>query len=211
MVNSNVINQNIKFKINKIDNVIPLYFQKNPSINKIFVYTKNNQIIIYDCQLFNQIYFNIFIIFKFHSIENSYISFYGKNSVYQLKYSFSSFNNELENISDEPEEFHTYYFNKINYFIIRDKIENESKKKKQKIIKILTCRHYDFSFKIYYYIKRKKKEFIIKHFSYICEDFVSSCSCISSNSFVIGLNNGKLICFKIISSNYKYNAIMRKI
>ena len=204
MVNSNVINQNIKFKINKIDNVIPLLFQKNPSINKIFVYTKNNQIIIYDCQLFNQIYFNIFIIFKFHSIENSYISFYGKNSVYQLKYSFSSFNNELENISDEPEEFHTYYYNKINYFIIRDKIENESKKKKPKIIKILTCRHYDFSFKIYYYIKRK--EFIIKHFSYICEDFVSSCSCISSNSFVIGLNNGKLICFKIISSNYKYNA-----
>ena len=35
---------------------------------------------------------------------------------------------------------------------------------------------------------------------------MTSCSCISSNSFVIGLFNGKLIFFKIISSNYNYNA-----
>ena len=43
----------------------------------------------------------------------------------------------------------------------------------------------------------KKNETTKKMFSYLCEDFVSSCCCLSSNSFVVGLNNGKLIFFKI--------------
>ena len=199
-----IIAQNLKLSSK---DTIPMFFKKNPSINKIFIYNKNAQIQIYDCQLFNQIYYSYFNILKFKYIDNSYISCYGTNVVYHIKYSFSSFDNEFENISDEQEKFHTYYFNKINYLINKNKIENELKKTKTEIIKILTCSHYDFSFKIYYYIKLKnKKEIISKTFSYICEDFVSSCSCISSNSFAIGLNNGKLICFKIISSKYNYNA-----
>ena len=204
LAKENVLSQNLKFRI---WNTVPVFFKKNSTNNKIFIYNKNGQIQICDCQLFNRIYYSFFDIFKFQFIENSYISCYGKNALYQIKYSFSSFDSELENISDEPEAFHTYYFRKINYFINKYKIENEIKKKKHEIIKILTCRHYDFSFKIYYYIKiNNKKDIISKTFSYICEDFVTSCACMSSNSFAIGLNNGKLICFKIISSNYSYNA-----
>ena len=162
-----------------------MFFKINPTINKIFIYDKNQNILICDCQLYNQIYYKFFGILKFQLIDNSYISCYGQNSLYQIKYSFSSFENEKINISDDKdEEFHTYYFNRINYFINKDKIENEIKKQKEEIIKMLTCRHYDFSFKIYYYIKKNsKKEIISKVFSYICEDFVSSCTCISSNSF----------------------------
>ena len=204
ILKDNIISQNLKFRLK---DTIPMFFKKNPSINKIFIYNKNAQIQICDCQLFNQIDYDFFDITKFQLIQNSYIFCYGINAVYNIKYSFSSFDNELENIYDEQGKFHTYYFNKINYFINKNKIENEFKKRKTEIIKILTCRHYDFSFKIYYFIKLyKKKEIISKTFSYICEDFVSSCSCIFSNSFVIGLNNGKLICFKIVSSNYNYNA-----
>ena len=205
LVNDYVTKQNQKYRL---INIIPLFFKINPSINKIFIYDKNQNILICDCQLYNQIYYKFFGILKFQLIDNSYISCYGQNSLYQIKYSFSSFENEKINLfDDKDEEFHTYYFNRINYFINKDKIESEIEKQKEEIIKILTCRHYDFSFKIYYYIKKNsKKEIISKVFSYICEDFVSSCTCISSNSFAIGLNNGKLIIFKIISSKYNYNA-----
>ena len=71
------------------------------------------------------------------------------------------------------------------------------KNQKKEIIKLITCRHLDFSFKIYFLIKDKNNEITKKIFSYLCEDFISSCCCLSSNSFAIGLNNGKLIIFKI--------------
>ena len=39
----------------------------------------------------------------------------------------------------------------------------------------------------------------------ICEDFVTSCCCVSSNAFIIGLNNGKLIYYKIKESQFIKN------
>ena len=67
------------------------------------------------------------------------------------------------------------------------------------------CRHIDFSFKIHYFeaknqkTKNNKNEIQnknkIKIYSFICEDFVTCCLCISTNSFMIGLNNGKLISY----------------
>jgi hypothetical protein len=71
-------------------------------------------------------------------------------------------------------------------------------------IKIITCRHIDFSFKIYYLEKfknnknkNKQKENKVQIYSFICEDFVTSCCCASNNAFIIGLNNGKLIYYII--------------
>ena len=56
----------------------------------------------------------------------------------------------------------------------------------------MTCRHTDNSFKIYTIINQKKNK-KIETYSFVCEDFVMSCKAISPNSFIIGLNNGKLI------------------
>ena len=163
LVNDYFTKQNQKYRL---INIIPLFFKINQSINKIFIYDKNQNILICNCQLYNQIYYKFFGILKFQLIDNSYISCYGQNSLYQIKYSFSSFENEKINISDDKdEEFHAYYFNRINYFINKDKIESEIEKQKEEIIKILTCRHYDFSFKIYYYIKKiAKKKLFQKYF-----------------------------------------------
>ena len=176
---------------------IPLFFNISPLINKIFIYNKNDNLEIYDSQIFNPIYYRIFDISNFNSIENSYISNYGENYIYEIKYGLSSFDSEKINISDDQGEYHTYYYNRINYLLNIEKIRNQIKSQKKDIIKILTCRHLDYSFKIYYIIKKRKNETTKKIFSYLCEDFVSSCCCLSNNSFVIGLNNGKLIIFKI--------------
>ena len=177
---------------------IPLFFQINSLLDKIIIYNTDDNLLIYDCQLYNEIYYKYFDIFTFNIIENSNIYNYGENSLYQIKYSFSSFDTENISISEEKDEYHTYYYNRIKYLINIEKIRNEFKNQKNQIIKLITCRHFDFSFKIYYIIKQKKKKEITKKiFSYICEDFVSSCCCISSNSFIIGLNNGKLIYYTI--------------
>jgi WD40 repeat protein len=66
----------------------------------------------------------------------------------------------------------------------------------------MQCRYLDNSFKLYKITKvknsrKKEKEIIINSYSYICEDFVSSCCPISSNQFVVGLENGKLIRWNI--------------
>ena len=197
-------------KLERKLNYTPTFFKINPTLNKIFIYTDNNsdKLKIYDCEAFNPIFYMFIDILSFNSIENTCILNYGEKSTYQIKYSFSSFDNEKLNISDDKDEFHTYYHNRINFFINKQKIINQMKnmKKSIEIIKVLTCRHLDFSFKIIYLIKakadRKKekekdKEETKKIFSYVCEDFVTSCCCLSSNNFVIGLNNGKLIFFKI--------------
>jgi hypothetical protein len=66
----------------------------------------------------------------------------------------------------------------------------------------MTCRHTDNSFKIYTVINQKKNK-KIETYSYVCEDFVMSCKAISPNSFIIGLNNGKLIKVSFKENNNK--------
>ena len=184
-----------------------ILFKINENLNKIFIYDENDNLLICETEIFNEIHFKLlfFTILPFNKIENSYISNYGDNYLYHINYSFSSFDNEKINVSEEQEEFHTFHYNRINFLLNKEKIKNKLKKKEKEIIKLITCRHLDFSFKIYYIIIGDKKGGITKKiFSYICEDFVSSCCCINSNSFIVGLNNGKLIYFKI---NFSLNNI----
>jgi WD40 repeat protein len=82
---------------------------------------------------------------------------------------------------------------------------------------VITCRHIDYSFKIHYLNKtsidkkiKKKNSIKNKIYSFICEDFVTSCCCISSNTFIIGLNNGKLI-YYIIKQNPTFLKIKKSI
>ena len=182
----------------------PLFFKINPTINKIFVFTEENNLIILDNQLFNEINYKFLYYLNIYNLENINILYSHIYSLYQIKYSFCSFDID-NNYYNDIGNYHTYYYNKINYLINKDKIMNEFNKYNFNNIKILTCRHIDFSFKIYYLekVKNKKnkhKENKIQIYSFICEDFVTSCCCISNNSFIIGLNNGKLINY-IIKEN----------
>ena len=55
-----------------------------------------------------------------------------------------------------------------------------------------------------------KKNKIIDTYSYICEDFVMCCKVISTNSFVIGLKNGKLIKVLIKKNVHESNVKEKK-
>ena len=91
--------------------------------------------------------------------------------------------------------YYNFYIKKLKYEIMK-KDQKKKKKKEEEIIKFITCRHLDNSFKVYFISKSNfKKEY--KPMSFICEDFVSSCCTISYNKFIVGLKNGKLLKFSI--------------
>ena len=201
IINNSLRNQEL---VAKIDGT-PLYFQINPSINKIFTYNSQGNIIILNCQIFNKLnypYYQLSYIFTLHNINIFHYGLVNKNSkysIFKLKYAFSSFyNDELK----ESDFFHTNYSDIINekektniINKIKEKAKLKQDKKENEIITIITCRHIDFSFKIHLYkLKNKnKKESLGKVYSFICEDFVTSCCVVSSKQFLLGLNNGKLI------------------
>ena len=183
---------------------VPIYFEINPTINKIFVYNSRDDLIIYDCQLFNETNFKYFHLSLYGPIENPNIYYFNdmnENSIYEIKYGFSSFDNEIKyNINDfnKPDEYHTYYYNKINFWLYKGNIDDS--KNNTENFKFITCRHIDLTFQIHYLTiayKDQKKISSDNIFSVLCEDFVSACCCTSSNSFVIGLKNGKLISYKL--------------
>ena len=232
MMNIHKKNQNIKNNDNEkdyesfVDNyIIPkkisfllngkaLFFNINPTINKVFIYNEDDDLLILNCQLFNEIDYKFYSFTKYNNIENSNILYSEEDSIYQIKYSFSSFDNEIYCFNDKS-NYHTYYYEKINYYLNRKKIIKEYDENKSRNIKFITCRHIDFSFKIYLEknSKQKKnnkqKEKQIKIYSFICEDFVTSCCCLSSNTFVIGLNNGKLI-YYVLKENQIINCDDKK-
>ena len=205
-INNNKINEN--FDSNLIDSIShnqlysiikgnPIFFKINPKLNKIFVYNDEDDLTILDCTLFNETNNNYF--HNYFTLKAN-ILFSKENSEYQIKYSFASFNNENKYKDNEVDNYHTYYYNKINSLFNCDTVLNKIDKCKSDQIKIITCRHIDFSFKIHYLekvTKNKKKENHYKIYSFICEDFVTSCYCISNNAFVVGLNNGRLIYYII--------------
>ena len=181
-------------------------------MNKILIYNVKGEIITFDCQLFNRKqseHFNILPNTSFNIEEPKIFSYEVLNLKYQfflckLKYAFSSFEEDKtsDNKSKENNNFQTYYteflnniqnktnvVKKIKEKIIKKKVENNE----NEILKIITCRHIDLSFKIHYFQKKNKKESIHKIFSFICEDFVSSVCTLSSDEFILGLKNGKLI------------------
>ena len=103
--------------------------------------------------------------------------------------------------NDDLNNYHTFYYERINYLINKGKIKAEIIKNNFDSFMMVTCRHIDLSFKIYYFDKmNQKNKNKILIYSFICEDFVTCCCCLSSNSFIIGLNNGKLI-YYILNKN----------
>ena len=199
-INESLTPKNLSFQIKGI----PIYFKINPTINKIFIYIKDqDNLLILENELYNEISYKYFSFLKYNKIEKPNILFSKVNLVYQIKYGFSSFNKEI-NFDNVSGNYHTFFYNKMYYLLNNEKILDEYKDINFDKIIIITCRHIDFSFKIYYLEKdsniKKKYNSKNKIYSYICEDFVTSCCCISSNAFIIGLNNGKLI-YYIIKEN----------
>ena len=184
----------------------PLYFSINPSINKIFIYNDRDKLIIYDCQLFNIINFNYSGLLDLnYKPENAHIFYTPDNFIYQIKYGFSSFDKKisynLNNSIDNKDIFHTYYYDNINYLLFKNNINKTNDSVEN--FKLITCRHIDSSFQIHYLKfkmnKSKKKELDEKIFTFLSEDFISSCCCVSSDKFILGLNNGKLIYYMMFT------------
>ena len=183
----------------------PLYFMINPSINKIFIYNERDNITIYDCHLFNEMNSNYFAISDLNiMIDNPNIFYTTDNPIYQIKYGLSSFTNEINyNLYDSNDEkqlkYHTYHNIKINYLLNKNNFKNV--KNEREDFKIITSKHIDFTFQIHYFKfitkKNKKRETYRKIFSFFCEDFICSCCCLSKNTFILGLKNGKLIHYQI--------------
>ena len=190
-----IITPNALFSIIKGN---PIFFKINPSINKIFIYNIEDDIVILDCQLYNEINYQYFYYNNYNAIKNISILYAKENSEYQVNYSFCSFDNLINYYNNNGiDNYHTYYYNRINFLLNNDKIINNFKTYNFIYIKIITCRHIDCCFKIHYLGEQnnsKKKENQNKIYSYICEDFVTACCCVSNNAFIIGLNNGKLMC-----------------
>ena len=170
-----------------------IYMEINSFSGKVFILTESNEIGIVSTTFYNfeeakEFHFNEI----FNNIKIPYICFFDKLTynnninyyIYKINYSFSSF--PLSSPTTQDSSPYLY----PNLYI---------KKKSQKIEEIkdeqfnfMTCRHTDNSFKIYTVVNQKKNK-KIETYSYVCEDFVMSCKAISPNSFIIGLNNGKLI------------------
>ena len=191
-----------------------IYFEHNIINNKIFALSENEEIF-----KINKI-FNVNKSYKLLTLKSFQVKSLEKinlkediyNHIYKPKYSFSSFkNNEDYEIlsrnnsqisqdsnsinSNKNFNFNIYYKNIFESMNIK---KVNSTKNNEECYKFIQCGYLDNSFKIYTitkmdHPKKKEKELIQKSFSYICEDYVSSCCTISSNTFLIGLGNGKLI------------------
>ena len=199
-----------------------IYFEINNNINKIFALSQNEEVVEIKYELYNDSDSDISIIAFQNSIKIPHTKTLEKIKIkgfdyykYKPKYSFSSFKNIIEsdksnNSSRKNSEISrgsskinkNYNFNFNKYY--KNIFENLNMKKEnnEEIYKFMQCRYLDNSFKLFKITKKKnskkkEKEIIINSYSYICEDFVSSCCTISSNEFLIGLENGKLIRWKI--------------
>ena len=197
-----------------------IYFEINNNINKIFALSQNEEIIEIKYELYNDndsdisnlAYQNFIKILHTKSLEKIKAKGFDYYK-YKPKYSFSSFknisesdksnssrkNSELSRGSSKLNKNDNFNFN-IYYKNIFENM-NMRKETNEEIYKFIQCRYLDNSFKLFKITKKKskkkEKEIIINSYSYICEDFVSSCCTISPNEFLIGLENGKLIKWKI--------------
>ena len=170
-----------------------IFFETMPCIGKLFILNESCELLIMNTNFYSHIdpnnyewkeigiynlpYFCFFDKFNFNNL-NYYI--------FSVKYAFSSF----------PIDTNT----QIPYLYSNQYITSTNEKNEVESFKFITCRHLDNSFKLHFSINIKKK-IQLETFSYICEDFVMSCRTISYNSFIIGLQNGKLI--KCLIYEYK--------
>ena len=199
-----------------------IYFDVNKENKKIFALSLNDIVEINfsinnekDSDITVLSYQNVIKIPRMKLFENfnlNDIEYY----VYKPKYAFSSFkgcdfvdyasrkeskiSKDSKNvISDKNFYFNNYYKFLFNNMYLKKNNDNQA----EEINKFVICRYLDNSFKILKYTKiknpkKKQKETSISSFSYLCEDFVSSCCNISANQFLTGLDNGKLIRWNII-------------
>ena len=204
-----------------------IFFELNNTNNKIFALSENEEIIDINFQIDDGAESALLTLALQNYIKIPHIKFFEKIKirhgfdyhVYKTKYAFSSFKNKEENSNNHSSRKNSQLSkdsNNINKGInfnlnihYKNIFENINNKKdfneinNETSYKFISCRYLDNSFKLYKImkiknVKKKEKELIINSYSFICEDFVSSCCTISSNEFLTGLENGKLIKWEII-------------
>ena len=202
-----------------------IYFELNNANNKIFALTENEEIIDINFHKDDEVELALLTLSLENYISVPHIKFFDKIKIrgsqyyiYKPKYAFSSFKNKEENSNnnlprkssklskdsnninkDNNFNFNIYYknlFEDLNRKPDINEINNEIS------YKFIQCRYLDNTFKLFKItkiknVKKKEKELLISSYSFICEDFVSSCCTISSNEFLTGLENGKLIKWEI--------------
>jgi hypothetical protein len=185
-----------------------LYFEVNPSLDKVFILSKKREILILETKLYDRKGENSYGFETDEKIDMPYFKFFEKvNNDYiknyyilKQKYCFSSFYKE----ENKKSPYIYYYNNFVNDLLGTKKKDKDNKNNIMNNYKFITCRYLDNSFKINLIpIKdnqKKKTKSInnnIKIFSFLCLDFVSSCCTISEDTFLLGLKDGKLIKGKV--------------
>ena len=208
-VESLIINYIRPEKTTSETNVKGLFFEINPSIDKVFILSKKREILILESKIYNRKGENSYAFVTEQKIEMPYFKFFEKvNNDYiknyyilKQKYCFSSFIKG----DNKNSPYFNYYNNYVNDLIDLKKKDKDNKRNAMNNYKFITCRYLDNSFKINLIpIKdnQKKKEKIInnntKIFSFVCQDLVTSCCTISEDTFSLGLKSGKLIKGKVI-------------
>ena len=175
--------------------IMGIYFEVIPSTGKLFILSESCQLFIINYNFYNHKEQSKYDWEEIGQYKLPYICLFDKvkkkyNNNHNVKYAFSSFPVDIDFANSNFSKSCLYsnqYINNTN-----DDIMVET-------FKFITCRHLDNSFKLHIGYNKKQKP--LETYSYICEDFVMSCRVISSNSFIIGLKNGKLIKALI----YEYN------
>ena len=188
---------------------LPIFFEINPSLGKVFLIDKNRLLQIIDSNYYNRdeeckkhFYLKKLVSYQLSHIkflekmkiqDNSKFSYY----IHKPKYCFSSFNEKAISNELDDAEFSSYYNLYINNICNENKQDSKRKSTyREEYLRFITCRYMDNSFKIHN-INKKKPQKEENPISIICEDFVSACCTLNYNKFFIGLKNGKLIQWSI--------------
>ena len=212
---------------NKYDSKINfhcIYFENNSINNKIFALSPN-QVAFVNFSSGNENDYDITLLSTQNKIKIPHSKFFVNFNVkgagveyyiYKPKYAFSSFKSfefnehysrKSSKVSKESKTIkseNNFNFNIYYKYLFENMYYNRNIDELKEEIKFIQCRFIDNSFKIFKIQKtknpkKKEKEIITtSSFSYLCDDFVSSCCTVSSNQFLTGLDNGKLIRWNII-------------
>ena len=197
---------------------LPIFFEINPSLGKVFLIDKNRVLQIIDSNYYNSdeefkkhFYLKSLVAYKLPHIkffEKLKIQDISKNFYYinKPKYCFSSFNEKEISNNNELDDtgFSSYYNLYINNICNKQDSKKGKSTNKIEYIRFITCRYMDNSFKIHNIIKKKPQK-DDNPISIICEDFVSACCTLNHNKFFVGLKNGKLIQWSIKNEVNEFN------
>ena len=161
----------------------PLFFELNISLGKIFLIDINRKLEIIKTNFFKSgEEKSNFSLNYFKQTQLNHIKFFDKirindnpKSLYYImnhKYSFSTFDQKINNDYDDS-DYISYYHSYINNISIKSDKKGKLSNKEE-LCKFITCRYMDNSFKIH-----------------------RICCTLDHNKFLIGLKNGKLIQWSI--------------